>query len=78
LQNASEVQRAELASDYLSLFGYVALAREWTDMGIAAYANREENPDFYDDKIATATFYMSRILPQHLGHLEIIKTYKNE
>ena len=56
------------ASDYLRLFGLVALGHQWALMAkvaqtrLAAGTNGEDA--FYKAKIATARFYMQRILPQ--------------
>ena len=53
------------ASDYLRLFALVALAYLWARTAKVALAKREaENGAFYDAKLATARFYMTRLLPQ--------------
>ena len=59
--------RSKAASDYLSLFGLVALAGEWANMARVSLELRGDDPVFHDDKIGTATFYLRRILPRHLG-----------
>ena len=53
------------ASDYLRLFALVALAYLWARTAKVALAKREaENGAFYRAKLATARFYMTRLLPQ--------------
>jgi len=55
------------ASPYLRLFGRVALGYMWARMaGVALRKQRDEGPDaaFYAAKIATARFYMEKLLPE--------------
>jgi alkylation response protein AidB-like acyl-CoA dehydrogenase len=55
------------ATDYLRLFGLVALGFMWARMAQVAHAKAPAaNGDagFYKGKIATAQFYMDRLLPQ--------------
>ena len=54
------------ASDYLRLLGLTALAYLWAQMAETAMARAEGgDPDgFYAAKIATARFFMERVLPQ--------------
>jgi butyryl-CoA dehydrogenase len=73
VSRAAPVPRSEAASDYLSLFGLVALAGEWAEMACVAAATAEADPAFCADKIATADFYMRRILPRHLGLAEAVR-----
>ncbi|MBR0653574.1 acyl-CoA dehydrogenase C-terminal domain-containing protein [Plastoroseomonas arctica] len=54
------------ASDYLKLFGLTALAYVWTRM--AEIALQKPDDDFYRAKLATARFFMARILPRSTGH----------
>ncbi|WP_137134153.1 acyl-CoA dehydrogenase family protein [Rhizobium sp. FKY42] len=72
LSACDPLQTAEAATDYLVLFGLVALAREWAGMGALSLQSRADDPDFHDDKIATARFYLTRYLPRHLGHAQVI------
>ncbi|MDP1975320.1 MAG: acyl-CoA dehydrogenase, partial [Alphaproteobacteria bacterium] len=52
------------ASDYCRLFGYVALAHMWAKMAkVSLEKMNGENPDFYRNKLSTARFYMSRMMP---------------
>lgn len=66
LRNPNEAGAA--SSDYLRLFGLVALAYLWTRMAevslakLKAGANGDEA--FYKAKLATARFYTERLLPQ--------------
>jgi hypothetical protein len=53
------------ATDYLRLFGLTALAFMWARMAAVALAKAEgDETGFYKAKLATARFYMTRILPQ--------------
>jgi butyryl-CoA dehydrogenase len=57
------------ATDYLRLFGYTALAYLWTRMAEAALDRLGGDDDaFYRAKLATARFYMARILPMAGAH----------
>ncbi len=59
------------AVDYLHIFGLVTVAWMWTKMAITAI---EQDPDgadeFYQGKIATARFYMAKLLPHVYGHMQ--------
>ncbi len=57
------------ATDYLRLFGLVALGYIWARMAALALAKRDvvENSAFYKAKIQAARFYMQRLLPQTSG-----------
>ena len=53
------------ATDYLRLFGLVALAFMWARMAQVALDQKDgDTSGFYDAKIATARFYMQKVLPQ--------------
>jgi butyryl-CoA dehydrogenase len=53
------------AVEYLHLFGYTALGYLWARMAKVALAKRGgEDAAFYDAKLATARFYMQRLLPR--------------
>ncbi len=63
LKNADEAGAASV--EYLHLFGYVALGYLWARMAKVALAKRGGgDAAFYDAKLATARFYMQRILPR--------------
>ncbi len=60
-------EAAAAATDYLRLFGLVALGFIWARMAEVAHEKAPAaNGDagFYKGKIATAQFYMDRLLPQ--------------
>lgn len=59
-------EAAAAASEYLRLFGLVALGYLWARMAETARAKASEgDPDgFYRAKTITARFYMDRVLPQ--------------
>jgi hypothetical protein len=63
LKNPNEAGAA--ATDYLRLFGLVAFAYMWTRMAkISLEKLNTDKTGFYAAKVATAQFYMQRILPQ--------------
>ncbi|HET9018693.1 MAG TPA: acyl-CoA dehydrogenase C-terminal domain-containing protein, partial [Acetobacteraceae bacterium] len=67
------------ASEYLRLFGLVALGFMWARMAVlAAEKLPEANGEaaFYSAKLTTARFYMERILPQAGSLLAAIKSGK--
>ncbi|EPL04126.1 acyl-CoA dehydrogenase C-terminal domain-containing protein [Pseudomonas sp. CF161] len=53
--------------EYLHLFGYVAYAYLWARMAQIAEHRRAEDEGFYSAKLATASFYFSRLLPRILS-----------
>lgn len=56
---------AAAATDYLRMFGLVAIGFMWARMAEKAFKLRMARADpFYDAKIHTATFYMTKILPE--------------
>jgi alkylation response protein AidB-like acyl-CoA dehydrogenase len=67
LHNPDEAAAA--ASEYLQLFGYVALGHMWLLQAKAAFERIDHGHgalprDFYGNKLAVARFYMRRMLPQ--------------
>jgi alkylation response protein AidB-like acyl-CoA dehydrogenase len=69
LKNPDEAGAA--AADYLHLFGYVALGYLWARMAKIALDKRggkKEDAAFYEAKLATARFYMQRMLPRSGTH----------
>ncbi len=58
-------EAAAAASDYLRLFALVTLGDTWAQIAKAAYAalDNTRESQFYEAKIATARFYMQRLLP---------------
>jgi hypothetical protein len=73
LRNPEEAGAA--ATDYLRLFGHVALAFMWArTVKVAIGKVGDENGEFYQAKLATANFYMKRLLPQTSGLFAAIMT----
>ena len=61
-------QAGAAATEYLHLFGYVAFAYLWARMAKVALAKRGgEDSAFYEAKLATARFFMQRMLPRTSG-----------
>ena len=64
---ADPEEAAAAATEYLRLFGIVALGFMWlraTKVSLAALAAGSEEKAFYQGKIATARFFFDRLLPQ--------------
>lgn len=62
---------AAAASDYLRMFGLVALGVAWLRMGVAALAAKgNESPAFYAGKLKTACFYGEYLLAQTASLLQ--------
>jgi butyryl-CoA dehydrogenase len=67
LKNPDEAGAA--ATDYLHLFGWTALGYLWARMAKVALEKRGgEDADFYEAKLATARFFVTRMLPRHNAH----------
>ena len=67
------------ASDYLRLFGYVALGFLWAQaekIAVAKLPKANGEAKFYEAKIATARFFFDRILPETAGLFAAIKSGK--
>ena len=67
------------ATDYLRMFGLVALGFMWVRMAkvaVDAVPGTEQDAAFYRAKRATATFYIQRILPQAGALLHAIEAGK--
>lgn len=60
------------AVEYLKLFSLVVYAFIWAKQAKLALSLREQDPEFYDAKLATARFYFAKILPQTTGLLASI------
>ena len=66
LRNPNEAGAA--ASDYLTLFGHVALAFMWAKMAKLALEKKDDDSSgFYTGKLKTARFFFERILPETSG-----------
>ncbi len=59
--------------DYLNLFGLTALAWMWGQMAVVALQKKGSDP-FYDNKLTTGAYFLSRILPETGMHLAKVKT----
>ncbi|MFB3128965.1 MAG: acyl-CoA dehydrogenase C-terminal domain-containing protein, partial [Lysobacteraceae bacterium] len=63
--------------DFMHLFGHVCMGLAWTKMAKAASVALQEgtgDPDYYNAKLATGRYYMSRILPETALRLTRIET----
>jgi alkylation response protein AidB-like acyl-CoA dehydrogenase len=72
-------EAAAAATEYLRMFGLVALGFMWVRMAkvaVDALPDTEEDAAFYRSKRATAAFYIQRILPQAGALLHIIQAGK--
>jgi hypothetical protein len=75
LKDAEEAGAA--ASDYLAFFTLTAEAYMWARMARVALAQPEgADSFFYKAKLATARFFMARVLPQQAALFQIIGTGK--
>ncbi|MHC9236504.1 acyl-CoA dehydrogenase C-terminal domain-containing protein [Pseudooceanicola sp. 502str34] len=77
MQNGMKNPNHALAgsTDFLHLFGHVCLGYMWSKMAIAAkeaLASGTGDAAFYETKIATGRYYMSRRLPATAMHLQRI------
>ncbi|WP_197473996.1 acyl-CoA dehydrogenase C-terminal domain-containing protein, partial [Oleiphilus sp. HI0066] len=61
------------AVEYLDLFGLTAYGYMWARM-VAKAAPKVEEDVFYANKLKTANFFFSRLLPRTLSLLETIKS----
>jgi acyl-CoA dehydrogenase len=64
------------STDYMHLFGLVALGYMWGRMAKAALGKAGTNgtSSFYDNKLVTARFFMERIMPETGAHLARISS----
>jgi len=68
---------AAVAPDYLKLFGFTAFAYLWARMAEVALAKEAgDNTGFYKAKLATARFFMERLLPEHAASFAAIMAGK--
>ncbi len=78
LQEAAAADADEIGSasyDYLRLLGHVAFARMWVESAEIALAREEgDNTGFYRTKIATARFFVRRLLPTTASLLASIRS----
>jgi alkylation response protein AidB-like acyl-CoA dehydrogenase len=66
------------STDYMHLFGLVALGYMWARMAKSAHAKIAEGDDdarsFYESKLVTGRYFMERIMPETAAHLARIST----
>ncbi|WP_417624892.1 acyl-CoA dehydrogenase C-terminal domain-containing protein [Paremcibacter congregatus] len=79
MENAAKSPDHAAASsmEYLSLMAHTAMAYMWNRMALAALNGMDSgkgNQKFYHNKLITARFYMARMLPDILSHLEKLKS----
>ena len=79
MQNGMKNPNAALSgsTDFMHLFGHVAVGYMWARMGKAAMEALEagaEDTTFYETKITTGRYYMARQLPMTTTHLARIQT----
>lgn len=80
MQNAmAKPDNAGAAStDYMHLFGLVALGYMWAQMAKSSQAKLAEGANgassFYDSKLVTARFFMERVMPETSAHLARISS----
>lgn len=60
------------AVEYLKMFWLVINAFIWAKTAKIAMAKRDEDPEFYDSKLATARFFYAKLLPQTISLLASI------
>jgi alkylation response protein AidB-like acyl-CoA dehydrogenase len=74
LQNPDHAGASSM--DYLYLFGLCGLAFMWAQMARVALPKSKSGPEaeFYQAKLATAQYFIARMLPDRHAHLEKIKT----
>ncbi|MCP3869036.1 MAG: acyl-CoA dehydrogenase [Gammaproteobacteria bacterium] len=71
-ENPDELGAA--ATDYLRLFALTALAYFWAQMAGIASTKENDETGYYGTKLATARFFMGRLLPQIHGLAEGIRS----
>jgi alkylation response protein AidB-like acyl-CoA dehydrogenase len=65
------------STDFMHLFGQVCLGLMWARMAetsLRALANGTDDPVFHETKLATARFFMARVLPITATHLARIQS----
>ncbi|MGF1446833.1 MAG: acyl-CoA dehydrogenase C-terminal domain-containing protein, partial [Pikeienuella sp.] len=65
------------STDFMHLFGHVAIGKAWAQMAVAARAALAAGTgeaDFYETKLRTGRYYMSRLLPETALRLARIRS----
>ena len=55
-------------NDYLKVLGLISLAYSWLKVLNISYKELNKNKKFFEDKIQTANFFFSRVLPRIDSH----------
>ena len=63
-----------VANDYLHLTGLIAYAYMWARMANSARQKLDEDRDFYQSKLDTATFFFARIFPRADMHASCVRS----
>ncbi|GAC1347536.1 MAG: acyl-CoA dehydrogenase C-terminal domain-containing protein [Acetobacteraceae bacterium] len=64
-------EAAAAATDFLRLFGLVAMAYMWCRMAEVARPRAAADP-FYATKLDVGRFFMRRVLPRHSAHFQVV------
>jgi len=64
-------------NDYLKVLGLVATAHAWIKVLEVSFKDYDNNKNFYEDKIQTATFYFKRVLPRAESYFKSAITGSN-
>ena len=59
---------------YLRLIGHLSYAWMWARMAAIALEKKSGDHDFYHAKLITAKFYYTKLLPESLSLVAIIKS----
>jgi len=73
IQNSKDDASAA-CNDYLKALGFVATAHAWIKVLEVSFKEYDDNKNFYEDKIRTATFYFKRVLPRAESHFTTATT----
>ncbi len=66
-----------IAFDYMMLSGYLVLAYLWAQSAVVANSRllkKDDDNDFYNQKVTTAQFYFDRLLPRAGLHFAICES----
>ena len=62
--NSNKDDASAACNDYLKVLGLVATAHAWVKVLEVSFKDYEKNKQFYEEKIQTANFFFSRVLPR--------------
>jgi len=66
--------RGAVANDYLRMFALTTMAWMWVLMTEQAIAKKDSGDPFYEGKLHTARFFMTKVLPTIVAHDSLIRT----